>query len=94
MDFGLNLDPNQTNSFLQKMVGKLVDALLPVLKERLLGDELMTREQLAAWLQVSTDKADESFIFKPGFPFYMVGTKKRYWKRAVIKWIDENQCTK
>lgn len=94
MDFGLNLDPNQTNSFLQKMVGKIVDALLPVLKERLSGDELMTREQLAAWLVVSPRSADKDFIFKPGFPYYMVGTKKRYWKRAVIKWIDKNQCTK
>jgi len=94
MDFGFNLDPKQTDSFLQKMVGKLIDALLPTLKERLLGDELMTRDQLSEWLDVSPGSADKDFIFRPGFPYYMVGTKKRYWKRAVIKWIDENQYTK
>lgn len=94
MDFGLNLDPNQTDSFLQKMVGKLVDSILPVLKERLAGDELMTREELAAWLHVSPKSADTNFIFKSGFPYYMVGMQKRYWKRAVITWMDENQKIK
>ncbi|WP_338209352.1 hypothetical protein [Lactiplantibacillus paraxiangfangensis] len=89
--FGLNLDPKETDSFLQRMVGKVITAMLPVLNDRLLGDELMTRQELADWLGISLKMTDEAFIFRPGFPYYMVGTKKRYWKRSVIKWIDDNQ---
>lgn len=91
MNFGLNLDEKQTESFLQKMVGKIVNAIEPALRDRLLGDELMTRQQLADWLTVSTKSVDKHFIFQPDFPYYMVGTQKRFWKRAVIKWIDEHQ---
>lgn len=91
MNVGLDLDPKQTESFLQKMVGKVINALLPVLHDRLLGDDLLTRQELADWLKMTPKSADENFIFKKGFPYVMIGTKKRYWKRAVIKWIDENQ---
>ncbi|CAM3210073.1 hypothetical protein [Lactiplantibacillus plajomi] len=87
----IGLDPESTRRFLDRIVNRIAVALLPAVRERLLGDELLNKSELGDWLGVSPTILTKSFLTKPGFPYYMVGSDRRYWKRAVIKYLDEHQ---
>jgi len=86
------LDPESTHSILEKIANKFIDLLMPLIKERLEQDELMTREELSKKiLRCDPDTADKRYLSKPGFPYMQPSKRKIYSKKAVQKWIAENQ---
>lgn len=54
-------------------------------------DELLTKEELCSkMLLMDIKTAERHIISKPKFPYLKVGNRKRYPKKAVEKWIEEN----
>lgn len=54
-------------------------------------DELLTKDELCARILLMDIKtAERHIISKAKFPYLKVGNRKRYPKKAVEKWIEEN----
>lgn len=54
-------------------------------------DELLTKEELCTRILLMDIKTAERHIMsRPKFPYLKVGSRKRYPKKAVEKWIEEN----
>lgn len=54
-------------------------------------DELLTKDELCTRILLMDIKtAERHIISKAKFPYLKVGNRKRYPKKAVEKWIEEN----
>lgn len=55
------------------------------------ADELLSKKDLCGRvLNMDVNTAERHVINQKGFPYVMVGTLKRYPKKAVEEWIKEN----
>lgn len=75
-------------------IPQLKDELADVLKElarEFETDELLSKKDLCERvLNMDINTAEAHIINRKGFPYVMVGTLKRYPKKAVEQWIKEN----
>ena len=52
-----------------------------------MGDEILTREELANYLKLTPRTIDR--LRKTGLPCFKIGDSVRFKKDEVLKWIDE-----
>lgn len=91
----IRFDGQSTEEFFQWIAEKVIEISLPVIKDTLKsdieGEVLLSRNEVCDQvLNCSVDTADKHFLYKKGFPFVMVGSSRKYPKKAVEKWIREN----
>lgn len=68
---------------------EIYEELLATAREEL-NDELLTKKALCKRiLNMDVNTAEAHILNQKGFPFVMVGSIKRYPKKAVEKWIQE-----
>lgn len=69
---------------------EVYEELLAMAREDL-NDELLSKKVLCERiLKMNINTAEAHIINRKGFPYVMVGTLKRYPKKAVEQWIKEN----
>lgn len=69
---------------------EIADALKDLIKT-FETDELLSRKELCERvLNMDVNTAERHVINRKGFPYVMVGSLKRYPKKAVEQWIQEN----
>lgn len=69
---------------------EIADALKELAK-KFETDELLSKKDLCGRvLNMDINTAEAHIINRRGFPYVMVGTLKRYPKKAVEQWIKEN----
>lgn len=56
----------------------------------LTNDELLTREEVADQIFHKAPNTADKILLKRGFPYLMVGSRKMYSRKAVVKWIADN----
>lgn len=91
----IRFDNHSTEEFFEWMAKKVSELSVPLLKQslesELEGEVLLGRKEICDQvLNCSVDTADKHFLYKKGFPYVMVGSQRRYPKKAVEKWIREN----
>lgn len=91
----IRFDNHSTEEFFEWMAKKVSELSIPLLKQSLEseieGEVLLGRKEICEQvLNCSVDTADKHFLYKKGFPYVMVGSQRRYPKKAVEKWIREN----
>lgn len=54
-------------------------------------EELLTKKELCERiLKCDEDTADKHFVYQPGFPYIIQGRRRRYPKKKVEEWINNN----
>ncbi len=53
-------------------------------------DELLTRQEVADQIFHKAPDTVDKILLKRGFPYLMVGSRKMYSRKAVVKWIADN----
>lgn len=53
-------------------------------------DRLLTKIELAKQVFGVSENTVEDIINEPGFPFVMIGKRKKYSVRAVDQWIEDH----
>lgn len=91
----IQFDNLSTKQFFEWIAKKIVELTLPLIQQSLSseleGEVLLGRKEVCDQvLKCSVDTADKHFLYKKGFPYVMVGSQRRYPKKAVEKWIREN----
>lgn len=91
----IHFDNKSTEDFFQWIAEKVAELSIPIVKQTLEseveGEILLGRKEICQQvLNCSVDFADKNFLYKPGFPYMMVGSSRKYPKKAVEKWIHEN----
>lgn len=91
----IQFDNQSTNQFFNWIAKHFAELALPIIKQvlnsEIEGEVLLTRKEICQQvLNCSVDFADKHFLYKKGFPYMMVGSSRRYPKKAVEKWIHEN----
>lgn len=87
-------------AFANMIVDRLMDRMLPVIYKHI--DEriddaqgkglALNRGGLADLLGISkSKKIVDSFVYRPGFPYYKDGNREKFWKPAVIEFMTLNQ---
>lgn len=91
----IQFDGLSTKQFFEWIANKFLDLALPIIKKslesELEGEVLLGRKEICDQvLNCSVDTADKHFLYKEDFPYVMVGSQRRYPKKAVEKWIRDN----
>lgn len=92
----IEFDSMSTNKFFKWMASKFIEVSMPEIKEAVHStysdDELLTRKEVSKRILKCDEKtAAEHFLYQKGFPYVDFGkSSRRYPKRAVEKWIEEN----
>lgn len=91
----IQMDRKESEALVANVVDGVSDVLAEALKSRLEShfapDRLLKREEVCElMLNCAMSTADTYFLNAKGFPYVMVGSHKRYPRKAVEDWIQKN----
>lgn len=70
---------------------KVMPELENLVKKYYQPDQGLNQQGAADLLGCSTDTLKSYYLLQPGFPHYMKGTQIAFSRKAIEKWMDENQ---
>lgn len=62
-------------------------------KEATIDTKVLDRKDLNEVFGIKVDTADKYYLYQPDFPFFMQGTKRKYYAPAVHQWLLDHQQT-
>lgn len=83
------------NKFIDAVANAVADRIMPQLevlvKEYYQPDQGLNQQQAAAMLGCGVDTLVKFYVYQPGFPHFKKGSKDSYSRKALEKWIHDNQ---